>query len=177
MKKWIFSLVLAMGSMAFAAGELKIEVSPSSPYVLPVAMKTCSEQNNHSENSSVTANAFEFNRFAFTWNSPDTDFELVFVQVMAESQDLENSPYACVIADENLDETLFPSSRHVSAGSTIVDSGCAIRCGGIRIKPDVKYSNIPVAVTAFGVEVRADGEVVPVEAQVEASVQYKKAGY
>ncbi|MEZ0390826.1 MAG: hypothetical protein ACAH59_01330 [Pseudobdellovibrionaceae bacterium] len=186
MKKHLLILLILSSSLSSCKRvseedqNLQLSVSPTAPYVLPVAMKTCKEQTEHADSSGVSANAFEYNRFTFQWTGSNS-FELVFLQLVYDSQDLATTPYSCVISDDNLDETLFPEDRFVAAASadspTTVTAGCAIRCGSMKFKDDVKYSYVVGKITAFGVQIDEDGEVLPVEATGDAAIQYKKVGY
>jgi hypothetical protein len=152
---------------------LQISVAPDSPTVLMAPLQTCLEVATTASEASVQAPSFLFSRFSYRWNGHDR-LDLVSLQLIFESTDIDGGEFTCTFTDTDLKLTLSPSPTTVSGDdSRIYSSGCAIRCGGIAVRKEVQYTVIPGKVVAYGIQT-SDGQPYPVTAESDIALIWDK---
>jgi hypothetical protein len=175
MNKWILTLSILAGVFA-QAGELTVQAEPSSSFLLPIARSTCGQLDAGKVAPPLLApNSFEINSLALRWKSKNP-MQVGFMTLTFKSDVLEGGRYQCAIAPDEV-ESVFSAFGHViGAGDhTIYSSGfCGLRCGAVKIIPEVKSATLTGTLKVTGYEMNDKGRFTPVTAETPVSLEYSK---
>ena len=170
----IVSLALLGCKPSLSDGELKLVVGPTTASVLPVPLNTC--KSGGAGTPSIASPSYEFTKFKYTWQGTK-DYSMSYIQVVLRSGFLQGGvDSSCILNAADLDATLGAfAPRNVSAGDAVEKvAGCSIRCGSLKIDPNVSNAYISGVVRVVGIQTDADGNSTPVVSEAPIAVQYTK---
>jgi hypothetical protein len=176
MKLWMMALpLICTGIFAQAAtGTLDVKVSPSAPYILPVALRSCMAEATSSSVADLRANTVEFSRFQYSWNGTGT-YTMNAIVLNFSSPLLDGENYQCAIGGDELSYVL-PAGGKVIYPTEVqpFDARCSLRCGGILVDSAVTSMVLNGEMKIYGTETDANGQAQPVKTVLPVSMTYEK---
>ncbi len=176
MKLWMIALpLICTGILAQAAtGTLDVQVGPSSPYVLPVALRSCKAEASSATSTDVSANSIEFSRLRYAWNGTGV-YTMSAIVLNFSNPNLLGGNYQCVIAGDELSYVLPAGGKTIDPTEVDpFDARCSLRCGGISITSNVNSLLIKGEMKIYGTETDGNGQSQPVKSVIPVSMNYEK---
>ena len=152
---------------------LAISIGPSSPYVLPVGLRSCKGESTGAATADLSENTIEFTRFKYNWTGTST-YTMSAIFLRFTSSVFSGGKYECTLAGDELSLILPAAGRVLDPGEGEQTARCSLRCGGIKVNSGVSNAFIPGVIKIVGIETDENGDSRPVVVQTDVSMTYQK---
>jgi len=176
MKVIVTAFLMSFGIFAQAT-DLNVSVGPQSPYILPVALRSCYAEAASSSSPDLHANTIEYSRFQYSWKGTNTfTMQAIVLSFQDSNIAFDDGKYSCIIAGNELNSVLPAGGKTIYPSDiSIKEAKCSLRCGGLSFVSTAP-SNIQIhgQMRIIGTEIDSNGNSIPVNTYVPISMTYEK---